>query len=156
MKSMMKTLLVAIAILTLASETHAANPYRIQLNAYRRMMRQRYPSHFSQSFWNFMDNRVLQEQGPLDRLINRLADQLATSENFATIAQKTPTQNQTLLSANARIDATLTKLGIPIPPSNAWDAPNPTGDFRSGITYEISDSFLQAAPDHTPRPAPKP
>lgn len=49
-------------------------------HAYRNMMYTRYPSQFGQDIRGFVNNSVLQPQGPVDQLIQRLLQRVAAAE----------------------------------------------------------------------------
>lgn len=149
---MRKFLLAALALMAMMSlccEAQADNPYRIRmayerinLNAYRRMMFQRYPTAFGKRFWGFVDNHLLQTDGPADQalrlLLNRLEEELDTAS--VQTAQRAAVPDSDLTAANSRMDAVLTKLGIEIPPQG--NKPGPTENLSTpaqvppGVNFE--------------------
>lgn len=98
--------------------------YKINKRAYRKMVmnsvRHNYPSPFAQRFWRFMDNSVLQQDGPLDSLVERLLRTIAAAEeanSAALTAKRSVTPNPQLTSILEQTRQINASLGIVVPDS---------------------------------------
>lgn len=129
-------------------ETACADSYyKINKRAYRKMVmnsvRHNYPSPFAQRFWRFMDNSVLQPDGPLDGLVERLLRSIAAAEqaNSAALTAKRPvTPNPTLTGILEQTRQINESLGLAVdslpPPTSGKDFRNFNRkvDFPAGVT----------------------
>ena len=149
---MRRMLLLCIVLTSIcladSSTVHADSYYRINLRAYRRMMHQTYPGQFGQRFWNFVDNRVLQPDGPADQVLNSVLKEVLEQLNSAdaagtTVAKVEPTLNADLSATHERTKGILSTLNLPIPDSVVVTQPQTPGadSFSNPVTTPPEFTF---------------
>jgi len=135
------------------SNVSADNIYRINTrayrhmmatntHAYRNMMHTRYPSQFGQDIRGFVNNSVLQPQGPVDQLIKRLllgvaAGQEQNDSTASLIAQRIASPDPDLTSTLDASREILKTLGLKEPTAVTTPTP-PSVDPSDGSRKDFS------------------
>ena len=126
-------------VLVESPSVRADNVYRINTrayrhmmatntHAYRNMMHTRYPSQFGQDIRGFVNNNVLQSEGPVDQLIQRLLARVAAADQqndtaATLVAQREASPDPDLTSTLGKTQEILKTLGLkePAPPATVID-----------------------------------
>lgn len=100
---------------------HYKKSLRLQRVVARRQINQMYPTFWTQlgdRSLNFLDTNVLRTDGPLDRVVNELADRLVNESGDdtteASVAKTPPSPNAELLAILKETEEIREKLGIPV------------------------------------------
>ena len=145
-------LMLLCVVLTQLSSVRADNIYRINTRAYRHMMATnthayrnmmyaRYPSQFGQDIRGFVNNSVLQPQGPVDQLIQRLLQRVAAADQqndtAATLVAKiAASPNLDLTETREKTRAILKTLNVPEPTPTTTPTPPPVDTKKDFSHFE--------------------
>lgn len=142
LRSLIGLCVVSTVLLGMPS-VHADNVYRINMrtyrhmmatnaHAYRNMMYTKYPSLFSQHFGPFLDNSVLQPNGPAALLLQRLLQLAAVADaqdasTSSLVAKREVTPDPDLTATLDKTRDILKTLNVAEPKPTEPVSTNPTG-----------------------------